>query len=90
MKHNIFLAILFAIVTTFTALHGVEHIEHNENHDSASCYMCHVNGLESPDVISKPEFIEVIHFEKIKYTSLVFQLNFKIRSNQNRAPPILS
>ena len=113
MKSNIFLAILFAIVTTFTSLHGVEHIEHNENHDSASCLVCHVNGLESPDVISKSEFIQIIisilfiinianakdeynyqHaisvFDKIKYTSLAFDLHFKEKSNQNRAPPVLS
>ncbi len=87
MKINIFLAILFSIVTTFTALHEVEHIQDN---DGESCLIVHVNNLTPADTITNPEIVQTIHFEKIQYNTLAIKLHFKQRSNQNRAPPSLS
>ncbi|MDQ7062227.1 MAG: hypothetical protein Q9M43_14335 [Sulfurimonas sp.] len=87
MKVNIFLAILFAAVTSFTALHEVEHIHDS---DGESCLIAHVNNLTPVDVISSPKTLKNIHFEAIKHTEQSTKLYCKQRSNQNRAPPSLS
>lgn len=88
MKLNVLLSILFAIVTTFTAIHEVEHIAHD---DSSSCLVCHVNNnLASADVIDKPEAIEIVRFEKIAQNYQISNLHVKNKSNLSRAPPSIS
>jgi hypothetical protein len=88
MKLNVLLSILFALVTTFSAIHEVEHIAHD---DDSSCLVCHVNNnLASADIINKPEIVEIVHFEKIAQNNLTTNLHFKERNNQNRAPPSIS
>ena len=87
MKINVFLAILFTIVASFTALHEVEHIHDG---DGESCLISHVNNLTPADTITKIEIVEIIHFEKIQHKTQDIKLHFKQRSNQNRAPPSLS
>lgn len=88
MKLNIILSLIFAIVTSFTAIHEVEHIAHE--HDT-SCLVCHVNNnLVPTDDIIKPIVVESIHFDKITYDDTLVAVYFQERNNQNRAPPSLS
>lgn len=88
MKLNVLLSILFAIVTTFTAIHEVEHIAHD---DSSTCLVCHVNNnLASADVIDKPDIVEIVHFEKITQNYKISNLHVKDKSNLSRAPPFIS
>jgi hypothetical protein len=88
MKLNVLLSILFAIVTSFAAIHEVEHIEHN---DASSCLVCTVNNnLVSADTIQLEADVEILHFEKIVQESSLLCLYRKINFNQNRAPPKIS
>lgn len=88
MKLNVLLSILFAIVTSFAAIHEVEHISHN---DSSTCLVCTVNNnLVSADAVTFIADIEVFHFEKILQNSSVSYLHVRTSSNQNRAPPKIS
>lgn len=88
MKLNIFLSILFAIVTSFAAIHEVEHIKHN---DSSSCLICTINSnLVSGDAIHLTSDIEIVHFEAIAHNAPLSYLHIQTYSNQNRAPPTLS
>jgi len=88
MKLNILLSILFAIVTSFAAIHEVEHIKHN---DGSSCLICTVNqNLVSDDAVLSISNVELFHFEAISHTAPISYLHIQINSNQNRAPPELS
>lgn len=88
MKLNILISILFAVVTSFAAIHEVEHIQHN---DSASCLICTVShNLVSDYAVQFTADIEHFHFEKITQNNPVSYIYSKINSNQNRAPPALS
>lgn len=88
MKLNILLSILFAIVTSFSAIHEVEHIVHN---DSASCLICTVNhNLVSDDAVLYVSNIELFHFEAIPSVTAISYTHTQAKSNQNRAPPKLS
>ena len=88
MKFNILLSILFAIVTSFAAIHEVEHIEHN---DSSTCLVCTVNhNLVSDDAVKFASDIEIFHFEAIAHKAPVSYLHIDTPSNQNRAPPRIS
>ncbi|MBE0514531.1 hypothetical protein [Sulfurimonas sp.] len=88
MKLNILLSILFAIVTSFAAIHEVEHIEHN---DSSTCLVCTVNSnLVSDDAVKFTSDVELFHFEAIAHNAPVSYLHIETHSNQNRAPPALS
>ncbi|QFR42429.1 MULTISPECIES: hypothetical protein [Sulfurimonas] len=85
MKLNILISLLFAVVTSFAAVHEVEHIQHN---DSASCLICTVSqNLISDDSVQLLTDIELFHFEKITQNNLLSYIFTKINSNQNRAPP---
>jgi|GEM_PF-1445055 len=89
MKFNLLLSILFAIVTSFAAIHEVEHIK--QNSDSSSCLICTVNNnLLSADAIALTADIEPLHFEKIAQDNSVSYSYRKINFNQNRAPPKIS
>ncbi|MDQ1264330.1 MAG: hypothetical protein QG559_1331 [Campylobacterota bacterium] len=88
MKFNILLSILFAIVTSFAAIHEVKHIEHN---DASSCLICTVNNnIVSDDAVTSVADIQKIHFENIEQHKEFFYLQTKINFNQNRAPPKFS
>lgn len=88
MKFNVLLSILFAIVTSFAAIHEVEHIEHN---DASSCLVCTVNNnLVSDDAVKFASDVEIFHFEAIAHKAPVSYLHIETHSNQNRAPPKLS
>ncbi len=88
MKLNVLLSILFAIVTSFAAIHEVKHIV---NDDSASCLVCTVNhNLVSGDAVKFASDVEIFHFENITQNNPISYLHVKINSNQNRAPPTLS
>ncbi|PNV83208.1 MAG: hypothetical protein C0627_06680 [Sulfurimonas sp.] len=88
MKFNVLLSILFAIVTSFAAIHEVEHIEHN---DSSTCLVCTVNSnLVSADAVKFASDVELFHFEAIAHNAPVSYLHVKTYSNQNRAPPKIS
>ncbi|MCK9473306.1 hypothetical protein [Sulfurimonas sp.] len=88
MKFNVLLSILFAIVTSFAAIHEVEHIEHN---DSSSCLICTINSnLVSGDAVNFTADVELFHFEVIVHNAPVSYLHIQTSSNQNRAPPALS
>ncbi|QOY52175.1 hypothetical protein [Candidatus Sulfurimonas baltica] len=88
MKIRALLSILFVIATTFSVIHEVEHIMHT---DGYTCEVCIVdNHLVSADIISKTQYIEISHFEKISQKNLLSTLHVKATSNQNRAPPFIS
>ncbi len=88
MKFNVLLSILFAIVTSFTAIHEVEHIQHN---DSSSCLICTLNhNLVSDDAIKFTSDVELFHFEEIFHKAPISHIHIETYSNQNRAPPVLS
>lgn len=88
MKFNILLSILFAIVTSFAAIHEVKHIEHN---DGSSCLICTVNSnIVSADAVSFVQDVELSHFEAVAHTAPVAYFHVETKSNQNRAPPVLS
>lgn len=88
MKLNLFLSILFAIVTSFAAIHEVKHIEHN---DASSCLVCTVNNnLVSADAVTFASDIEIFHFEAVTQANETSYNDRKINFNQNRAPPRLS
>ncbi len=88
MKFNILLSILFAIVTSFAAIHEVKHIEHN---DGATCLICTVNSnILSADAISFVQDVELSHFEAIAHNAPVTYFHVETKSNQNRAPPSIS
>ena len=88
MKLKILISILFIIVTTFSAVHEMEH---TVNGDDSSCLVCHVSdNIASADIIDEVEDIEVFHFEKIAHKNLVSKLHLKEKNNQNRAPPVQS
>ncbi|TKI70921.1 hypothetical protein FCU45_00590 [Sulfurimonas crateris] len=88
MKFNVLLCIIFAIVTSFAAIHEVEHIEHN---DASTCLVCTVNNnLVSDDAIKFASDIEIFHFEAIAHKAPISYLHIESYSNQNRAPPALS
>ncbi|MCF6339549.1 MAG: hypothetical protein L3J10_02195 [Sulfurimonas sp.] len=88
MKLKMLLSILFLIVTTFSAIHEIEHIAHN---DSSSCLICHVNdNLALDDIQDKFKNIEIFYFEKNSYSNQVLSLHIKKYTDQNQAPPSLS
>jgi hypothetical protein len=88
MKFNLLLSILFAIVTSFAAIHEVEHIQHN---DSSSCLVCTVNNnLVSADAVQFTADVEIFHFQEIIQESSTSYSYRKINFNQNRAPPKIS
>jgi len=88
MKYSILISILFAIVTTFSAIHEVNHVY---TQDTTECLVCVVDhNLVSADTIDSFKYLETLHFDKI--TPVVFISNFynKKFTDQNRAPPSLS
>lgn len=88
MKINVIISILFAIVTTFTALHEVEHLVKG---DDSSCLVCHVNdNLVSADVIDEVKSVDIFHFEKISLNNQISNPHIKKQTNQDRAPPLTS
>lgn len=88
MKFNALLSILFAIVTSFAAIHEVEHIVHD---DSTTCLVCTVNhNLVSPDAVKIVSDIEIFHFENITQNNQITCLHIKTNSDQTRAPPRIS
>jgi len=88
MKLNILLSILFAIVTSFAAIHEVEHIKHN---DGSSCLICTVNhNLVSDDAITSVYDVELFHFGAIAHIAPISYIHTQAKSNQSRAPPKLS
>ena len=88
MKLNVLLSILFLIVTSFAAIHEVEHIQHN---DSSSCLVCTVNNnLVSADAVQFTADIEILHFQEIVQDCSTSYSYKKINFNQNRAPPKIS
>lgn len=88
LRLNLLLSLLFAIVTSFAAIHEVKHIQHN---DSAGCLICTVNNnILSADTPSFASQIERFHFEAIAHAAPVTYFHVETKSNQNRAPPVLS
>lgn len=90
MKFNVLLAFIFAIVTSFTALHELEHIGHDHYDDKSECLIFHMSGLETVDLFPQPVITTLFHFDKIQSENLAVKLYYKEKNNQNRAPPSLS
>ncbi|MCW8894583.1 MAG: hypothetical protein OQK48_02475 [Sulfurimonas sp.] len=89
MKLRILLSIFFVIATSLSAIHELEHITHDD--DSSACLVYHVNDkLTSVDIIDNSKNVEVFHFEDILQNSQISNLHVKNKSNQNRAPPLVS
>ena len=86
MKTNLILSLLFAIVTTYSALHEIEHI----THDEVSCSVFHINNLVPLDVVAQSSFVKIVNFDKVISEKSFIKLYFKTRDNQNRGPPLLS
>lgn len=85
MKLNVLLSILFAIVTSLSAVHEVEHIAHD---DASTCLECVVNqNLVSADAVLSALKLEIFHFEKISHNNHSSHIHVRTHSNQNRAPP---
>lgn len=88
MKFRILLSIFFLIITTFSSIHKVEHIVHD---DDSLCLVCHVNdNLASADIIDKAKDVEIFYFEKISHNNQVSDVHVKKHTDQDRAPPSLS
>ncbi len=88
MKLKMLLSMLFLIVTTFSAVHEIEHIAHD---DSSSCLVCHVNdNLVLADSIDKSKNIENFYFKIFLSNAQVLNPHIKKYTNQNQAPPSLS
>jgi len=88
MKFNVLLSILFAIVTSFAAIHEVEHIQHS---DSSTCLVCTVNNnLVSDDAVKLTSDVELFHFEAIAHKAPLSYIHIETSSNHNRAPPSIS
>ncbi|QOY54729.1 hypothetical protein HUE87_00315 [Candidatus Sulfurimonas marisnigri] len=88
MKIRVILSILFVIATTFSVIHEIEHIMHA---DGYTCEVCIVdNHSVSADIISKTQYTEIFHFEKISQNNLVSTLHVRTNHNQSRAPPLTS
>ncbi len=89
MKLKLLLSVLFIITTTLSAMHEIEHINHN--HDTASCEVCIIkHNLLSCDVVTEFQEIECFIYANIilkKTTSTIYIHN---HTNQTRAPPFLS
>ena len=89
MKLRLLISILFIIATTVTAIHELEHI-HGE-HSESSCQICIVDDHSvSADAVEKFKEIELFKFESITPQNLVYTLQEKNHSYQNRAPPLKS
>jgi len=88
MKFKLFVALIFTIATTFTALHEIEHVE---NHDSSTCQVCIVdNHSVSLDVIDDFKDVELYKYDFFQSKSLTSKLHINIKSNHSRAPPLIS
>ena len=88
MKFKIILSILFVIVTAFSAMHQVNHID---NQDTVDCEMCIVNkNLTSSDIVDDFKDIEILKFEIISQNNSIENFYNKQLTNQNRAPPKIS
>lgn len=88
MKLRVILSIFFLITTTFASIHEVDHIQHS---DDSPCLVCHIgDNLSCGDVIEKVKEVERINFEKILQNTQIIKLHVKEKSNENRAPPVLS
>jgi hypothetical protein len=89
MKLRVIVSILFIIITTFTAIHEIEHI--GGEHDSSTCQICMLNDhLASVDIVDTFKSIEFIKFDKITFRNITYNYHKKIHTNQNRAPPSIS
>ena len=88
MRLNIFLSVIFAVVTSFAAIHEVKHITHD---DSSTCLVCTVNNnLVSADAVTLGCDVEIFRFEKILQNNPVSYTYKRIDQNRNRAPPKIS
>lgn len=87
MKIRILLTILFIITTTLSAMHEIKHIQEGSDF---TCEVCIVDNHSAADIVESSEKIEIFHHEKISQNNLISNLHVKTRSNQNRAPPVLS
>ena len=86
MKYSLLISVLFAIVTTLSAMHEVDHIY---NQDYVDCVMCTVDhNLVSADAVDSVQDIELYNFGKIVLKNQVQSHFVKKTSNQNRAPPL--
>lgn len=82
------LSLLFAVVTSFTAIHQAEHVVHK---DASSCLVCTINqNILSGDAVSFVKNVELFHFEAALKESLFSYLHVQIDLNRTRAPPTLS
>jgi hypothetical protein len=89
MKLKILLSILFAIVTTFTAMHQAEHVK--QHTDSSACLVCTINNnIVSGDAVVFLDSVKTVKFEKITQENLLSYSHQKTNSNQSRAPPKIS
>ena len=89
MKLKFLFSLLFIIATTLSAIHEIEHINHN--HDSNSCEVCIINhNLLSSDVIAEFQEIECFIYANITLKKPISKFYTQKHTNQNRAPPFLS
>jgi len=85
MKLKVLLSLFFIIVTTFSAVHALEHITHD---DDSACLTYHVNdNLGLVDIVDEAKDVEFLHFDYISHNSSISNLHEKDKSNPNRAPP---
>jgi len=89
MKLKILLSILFVLMTTLSAMHEIEHINHEHNSDS--CQVCILNkNLVSSDLSIELNYVELFLFEALSLQKITSTVHTKKQTDQNRAPPCLS
>jgi hypothetical protein len=89
MKLRVLLSLLFIVITTFSAIHELEHID--GKHSSSSCLICTFShNLASAD--NNTEFIdfELVYTKEIESSVERCTLHFKKTDNHSNAPPFLS
>jgi len=89
MKLRVLLSLLFIIVSTFSAVHELEHIE--DQHSGSSCLVCTLaHNLVSPDNDFDLLSLELEYEKEIQSTHGSSNIDSKKNDNHSHAPPRLS
>lgn len=88
IKLNLFLSLIFALVSSFSAVHQAQHIQ--GDHHNSNCMICVIaKNIVSDDAIEFLEQAIKVHFDKIDDVFVQNYLDFKPSSTKNRDPPHL-
>ncbi|MDX9814035.1 MAG: hypothetical protein RBS91_05175 [Sulfurimonadaceae bacterium] len=87
-KINLILSLLFAIVSSFSAVHQVQHLK--SDHHSSNCSICIINkNIVSDDAIAIFSEVERAYFDKIDEIYITLHSELKPQLLKNRDPPPL-